>query len=173
MVKYRCRFPAGSNNLIVLGKEVVQWVAKRTNEFGRFGTDIGIGWARAGKLVAGVAYADFSGPNIVCHIASDGSKKWLTRHYLWVVFDYPFNQVGVDRITVSVGEGNSDSRRLVEHFGFKIEARLKGAHRTGDLLIYALWKKDCRFIKSPFVDRVENHAFRRLSEKRKTEEVYA
>ena len=136
--------------MISIGKHVVEWVAKQTNEFGNFGTDIGIGWLKDGKLVAGVAYAEWNGPNIVCHIASDQSKKWLTRQFLWTIFDYPFNQVGVKRITVCVGEGNKDSNRFVKHLGFELETTLKSAHPTGDLLIWRMWKRDCQWISQDF-----------------------
>ncbi len=130
---------------IVVGPEVVQWVAKRTNEFGSFGTDIGIGQERNGLLVAGVAYADWNGPNVVCHIASDGSRRWATREYLRVIFDYPFMQLGCKRITALVGEGNSLSRRFVVHLGFELETTLASAHPTGDLLVYAMFKESCRW----------------------------
>ena len=141
--------------MIVTGKGVVEWVAARTNEFGRFGTDIGIGWGRGGKLVAGVAYADWNGPNVVCHIASDGSRRWATREYLWTIFDYPFNQLKAKRITVCVGEGNHDSRRLVEHLGFTLEAELAGAHPTGHLRIYKMFKCDCRYLGAPYAPRTD------------------
>ena len=137
--------------MIVLGKEVVQWVARRTNEFGHFGTDIGIGWARAGKLVAGVVYADWNGPNVVCHIAAEG-KYWATREYLWTIFDYPFNQLKAKRITVCVGEGNTDSRRFVEHLGFTLEAELAGAHSTGHFRIYRIFRDECRYLKEPYAN---------------------
>lgn len=132
-----------------MGKEVVEWIARRTNEFGRFGTDIGIGWARRGELVAGVAYADWNGPNVVCHIAADG-KRWATRQYLWTIFDYPFRQLKVKRITICVGEGNSDSRRFVQHLGFRLEATLQDAHPSGDLLVYAMFKEQCKWILADF-----------------------
>ena len=132
--------------MIVTGKEVVSWVAKQTNDFGNFGTDIGIGWERDGELVAGVAYANWNGPNVECHIASRG-PNWLTRKFLWTILDYPFNQLGVNRITVCVGEGNQRSRKFVEHMGFSLEARLSGAHQSGDLLIYKMFWHECRYIK--------------------------
>ena len=135
--------------MIVTGRGVVEWIARRTNEFGSFGTDIGIGWARHGSLVAGVAYAEWNGPNVVCHIAAEG-KHWATRQYLWTIFDYPFNQLKAKRITVCVGEGNRASRRFVEHLGFTLEAELAGAHPTGDLRIYRLWRDDCRYLKAPY-----------------------
>ena len=136
--------------MIVTGQVVVEWVAKRTNELGNFGCAVGIGWKSDGELVAGVAYAEFNGVNVVCHIASDRSRRWLTRRYLQVIFDYPFVQAGVKRITVCVGEGNRDSRRFVEHLGFTHETTLEGAHPTGDLLIYRMWKADCRFLREPY-----------------------
>ena len=140
--------------MIVIGPEVVDWVAKRTHEHGRFGTDIGIGWARAGRLVAGVAYAEFNGPNVVCHIASDGSRKWATREYLRTIFDYPFRQLACKRITVCVGEGNADSRRFVEHLGFILEAELAEAHPTGALLIYRMDRQTCRYLKGPYAQPI-------------------
>ena len=132
--------------MLVIGKPIVEWVAAQTNEFGNFGTEVGIGWEKHGKIVAGVAYANWNGPNVECHIASDGSRRWLTRQYLWTIFDYPFNQLGVNRITVCVGEGNADSTRFVKHLGFILEAELDGAHPTGALRIYRLFKTECRFL---------------------------
>lgn len=135
---------------LAIGQFVVDWVAKQTNDFGNFGAAQGIGLQRwkdgAWQLIAGVAYAEFNGPNVVCHIASDGTKLWLNRQYLWTIFDYPFNQLKVDRITVCVGEGNKDSRRFVEHLGFELEAQLSGAHPTGDLMIYMLRKPRCKWL---------------------------
>lgn len=133
--------------MITIGKHVVSWVAKQTNEFGNFGTETGIGWiGKKGNLIAGVAYADWNGPNVVCHIASDKSKKWLTRTFLWTIFDYPFVQLNCKRITVCIGQGNKDSIRFVEHLGFTHETTLRGAHPSGDLLIYVLWRGDCRWL---------------------------
>jgi RimJ/RimL family protein N-acetyltransferase len=131
---------------LIIGREVVRWVARNTNEFGDFGCATGIGMERDGRIIAGVAYAEWNGVNVVCHIASDGSRRWMTKRYLWTIFDYPFNQLKVGRITVCVGEGNAASRGLVEHMGFTEEARLKDAHPTGDLLIYSMRKPHCRWL---------------------------
>lgn len=145
-----------------MGAAVVEWVAKRTNEFGNFGAAQGIGWAKPvssyrlldsnsilpqDNLCAGVAYCEWNGVNVVCHIASDGSKRWLTREFLGTIFDYPFNQLKAKRITVCVGEGNSASRKFVEHLGFILEAELAGAHPTGAIRIYRMWREECRFLR--------------------------
>lgn len=138
---------------LVVGQAIVEWVAKRTNEFGNFGAAVGIGWQRDGALVAGVAYSDFNGVNILMHVASDGSKHWMRREYLWAAFDYPFNQANVQRVTGLVGEGNIAARDFDEHLGFELEARLKDAHPTGDLFVYRMFKEDCRWISQEFSKR--------------------
>lgn len=133
--------------MLVVGDEVVRWVAHRTNEYGNFGAAVGIGWARDDRLVAGVVYNEWNGVNLCMHVASDGTRRWLTREFLRVAFDYPFNQAGVRRVTGLVGEGNAEARRFDEHLGFKLETRLTGAHPTGDLLVYVLWRDDCRWLR--------------------------
>lgn len=131
--------------MIVIGKHVVKWVASKTAEYGDFGTDVGIGWERNSELVGGVAYANWNGVNVEAHVASDGTKRWLNRQYLWTIFDYPFVQLNCKRITICIGEGNKDSRRFAEHLGFELEAELKDAHPSGHLLIYRMFKEDCRW----------------------------
>tara|TARA_R110000868_G_scaffold85949_1_gene241400 strand:- start:14 stop:451 length:438 start_codon:yes stop_codon:yes gene_type:complete len=132
---------------LVVGKGVVEWVAQQTQEYGNFGTDVGIGWERYGQIIAGVAYANWNGVNVECHIASDRSKKWMNRQYLWTIFNYPFCQLKAKRITVCVGEGNHDSTRFVKHLGFILEAKLQDAHPTGDLQIFRMFANECRFLQ--------------------------
>ena len=132
--------------MIVTGQAVVEWVAKRTNEFGNYGCAVGIGWTHDDVLVAGVAYNEYNGANIQMHVASDGTKLWMRREFLWACFDYPFNQAKVRRVTGVVSEGNKSAQKFNEHLGFKLEARLKDAHPTGDLLVYVMWKDNCKWV---------------------------
>lgn len=99
-----------------------------------------------GKLVAGVLYEDWNGANVVCHIAGDG--QWLNRRFLWAMFDYPFNQLGVKRITGIVPSCNTQARRFDEHLGFELEATLHDAHPQGDLLVYVMPRSKCRWLKA-------------------------
>ena len=131
--------------MLVTGSGVVEWVAKRTNEFGNFGCAVGIGLQQNDKIVAGVVYSDYNGKNINAHIAVDGGR--LSRQFVWTIFDYPFNQAKVDRVTCLIGEGNSKSINLCERFGFTQETRLKSAHPSGDLLVYRLWRNECRWLE--------------------------
>ena len=46
-----------------------------------------------------------------------------------------------------VDASNTDARRFDEHVGFQEEARLHGAAPDGgDVIIYVMHKKDCRFL---------------------------
>ena len=129
---------------IVIGQQVVDWVASRTNS--DYGKAVGFGIDRDGQLIAGVVFNDYNGVNIDMHVASDGSKRWMTKELLWMVFDYAFNQAKVNRITGLVAATNVAARRFDEHIGFTLEATLKGAHPEGDLLVYVLWREQCRWL---------------------------
>jgi len=63
------------------------------------------------------------------------------------VLAYPFKVCGVSRLSGYVNESNTDARRLNEHLGYQVEATLKGAAPDGgDVLIYVMWRKDCRYV---------------------------
>lgn len=128
--------------MIVVGKGVIEWVSQRALCYAAEDAR-GIGLSRGGKIVAGVVYTDFNGRNVCVHQAIEGR---LTREYLWTLFDYPFNQLKVERITGMIPEGNSRARKLTEHLGFELETTLQGAHPSGDLLVYVIRKKDCRWL---------------------------
>lgn len=120
------------------------WVCERAGGTWVKGRGTAIGRLVDGELVAGVLYEDYTGPNVVCHIAGEGN--WATRGYLGVIFDYPFNQLGVKRITVPVCSRNDKCIALVTRMGFTIEARLSQATPEGDLLLFAMFKDECRFL---------------------------
>ena len=97
-------------------------------------------------LIAGVLYQDFNGANIVAHIAAEPGANWLNRQFLWTIFDYPFNQLGVKRITGQVAAKNLPARQFDEHLGFVAEATLKDALPDDDLIIYCMRRENCRWL---------------------------
>lgn len=102
----------------------------------------------AGELVAGVLYEDWNGANIVCHIAGEGN--WATKEFLHIIFDYPFNQLGVKRITAPNASDNATSINLVKRMGFELECTLTQATPSGDLLLFRMFRDDCRFLKGRY-----------------------
>lgn len=105
-----------------------------------------IGNLKNGHLVAGVLYEDCNGANVFCHIAGEGAG-WLSREFLSIIFDYPFNQLKVRRISGVVASTNIAARKLDEHLGFDLEAILHDAHPDGDLYLYKMTAEKCRWLK--------------------------
>lgn len=135
---------------IVTGRSdyVGQWVFREIGKLWVPGVGTALGFVNdAGELVAGVAYTNFDGVNVVMDCAAVSKSRWLDRRGLWAVFSYPFEQLGVLRVTALVPESNKESRKLVEQAGFEQEAALKRAAPGGeDMLVYRVFKEDCRWL---------------------------
>jgi len=128
-------------------ERVMQFVATRAGEE-CYRDYSAIGLASDGEIVAGVVYCAHSGANVITHIASDGSRAWLTPAYLGAIFRYPFIQLGCARITAIVRADNADSRRFVTHLGFVEEGRMRRAEADGtDLIIFGMLRSECRFLE--------------------------
>lgn len=104
-----------------------------------------IGRARDNALVGGIIYENFNHASVECHIAGVGSA-WLNKPFLFMIFDYPFRQLGVEMMIARVSSANGDCIRFVEKLGFAREAILRGACPDGDLHIYVMRKAGCRWL---------------------------
>ena len=109
----------------------------------------GIGLEKDGELIAGALYEGFNGQNVWVHLAGQPGKRWMNREFLRYGFHYPFNEMGVKRISGYVNASNTEARRLNEHFGYQEEVRLKGAAPDGgDVILYVMWRENCRFLEN-------------------------
>lgn len=125
---------------------VGNWVVERTGSaLPRSGASA-IGLIQNGKIAAGVLYEDFTQASIHATIAIDFGAV-LTKDFVFAIFDYPFNQLGVEKILVYINSSNTESERLAKHFGFVEEARVKGVFLDGDQVIYSLTKDQCKLLK--------------------------
>lgn len=107
-----------------------------------------LGLVRDGQLVAGVLYEGFNGRNVWMHVAAEPTRRWMNRQYLWYCFHYPFNEMGVDRISGYVNASNEQAVAFDEHLGFQREATLEGAAPDGgDVFIYVMRRHNCRFLR--------------------------
>jgi RimJ/RimL family protein N-acetyltransferase len=132
-------------NLCFDANIVGPWVCDRTGGTWTPGRGTAIGKISDGRLIAGVLYEDYNKQNIVCHIAGEGN--WATKEFLSAIFDYPFRQLGVKRITAPISAGNSKSINLVTEMGFELECSLKNATLDGDLHLFCLWRENYCFKK--------------------------
>lgn len=127
--------------------EIGPWVCEGTGGTWVSGRGTAIGRRVRGSLVAGVLYEDWNGANVSCHIRGHGN--WASKRFLWAIFDYPFNQLGVRRITCLVDSANTVSNHFVQRLGFSLECSLAGATPSGNLNIYRMWRDDCRYLRYP------------------------
>jgi RimJ/RimL family protein N-acetyltransferase len=140
-----CLFQGRHIVIVFDAERIGPWVCARAGGTWVKGRGTAIGRERNGELIAGVLYEDWNGANVVCHIAGVGN--WLNRKYLWIIFDYPFRQLKVKRITTTVAQSNVVSQRFTQHLGFTLETRLKDAHPSGDLFIYRMMAAECRWLE--------------------------
>lgn len=99
------------------------------------------------EMVAVTVWNCFEEHNCLISIASDKSRRWMTREYLFRSFYYPFAQLGLPRVTVKVDEDNLDSVLLGVHLGFNFEGAMRKAAPGGRReIIMGLLKEDCRWI---------------------------
>ncbi|AXE37179.1 GNAT family N-acetyltransferase [Chromobacterium phragmitis] len=97
-------------------------------------------------LAAAVIFERFSECDCNIHVASDGSRHWMTRTFLVSVFAYPFIQLGLRRITGLVPASNFNALRLNQHLGFEIEGYCDHAMPEDDIVVMGMTRARCRFI---------------------------
>lgn len=110
-----------------------------------------IGLERDGELVAVVVFDCFGEFDANMHVASDGTRRWLSRGFLTAAFAYPFIQLGLARVTGLVPESNSAALEFDLHIGFDFEGRHPKALPNGEALIsLGLLKENCRWIPEEY-----------------------
>lgn len=112
-----------------------------------FGDSTALGVIRHGQLVGGVVFHNYRGHDIEISIAS-ATPLWASKKTFATLYGYPFNQLGVARITCITSRKNKVVRRLAEASGFKLE----GTHRKAfdgqiDAMSYGLLREDCRWLQ--------------------------
>ena len=105
-----------------------------------------IGHERNGKLAAVCVFDGFSAADANIHVASDGSRRWLTRGFLAAVFAFPFIQVGLRRVTGLVPARNLVARQFNRRLGFDFEGLCRHALPDDDIVVLGMLRSRCKFI---------------------------
>lgn len=96
-----------------------------------------------GHVRGGVAFDGWTESSATVHMAVETPIAW--RSLLPEAMRYAFEQAGRRVLVGTVRESNRLSRRVTEHIGFRLLARLEdGAARGEALLIYHLRPEWCR-----------------------------
>jgi RimJ/RimL family protein N-acetyltransferase len=109
-------------------------------------TDVCIARVENGELWGGVTYTAYTGASIGLHIAGF-RPDWVSRDMIWVCFNYPFVQLGCSKLFGQVPASNRKALEFDLKLGFIEEARVKDVFPDGDLIVIAMKREDCRWLK--------------------------
>ena len=98
------------------------------------------------ELRAVVVFCNFQGKSCQMHIASNASH-WMTKGFLKVAFDYPFNKLKLKVIIGVVSGLNEKALKLDRHLGFEEIANIADAHKDGNLVILTMRPEQCKWLK--------------------------
>jgi len=101
---------------------------------------------RNGEFTGGTIYNNYTGTSVTMHVAGFGAA-WASRDMLWVAFHYPFVQLGCNKVFAQIPEDNLKALEFDLKLGFKEEARIKDVFPSGDLILLAMYREDCRWLK--------------------------
>lgn len=100
------------------------------------------------EVLGGVIYHSYTGAGGSVQIHSAGNERnWATRDFLWAIFDYPFNQLHVNRVIGQVPSDNVRALKIDMMLGFRIETVVRGVYPDADCLVMALERENCRWLK--------------------------
>lgn len=100
---------------------------------------------RGDEILGGVTYDSYYVASISMHVAAF-TKNWLNRDFLWVVFHYPFVQLGVATIFLKIQLSNRESLEFALDLGFKIVVEIDDVFPDGGCAVLSMKKAECRWL---------------------------
>lgn len=100
---------------------------------------------RNDRLMGGVFFTDFNYASVQIHVASF-APNWINKQLLWLVFDYPFNHLKVKKLIGLVPETNKAAQSFDIGLGFVLETTVKDVFPNGDMLVFGMYREQCRFL---------------------------
>lgn len=104
-----------------------------------------IGQLVDGELKAVSSYSGFRGSS--CNFSLAGKGNYMSKDFLWAMFDYPFNKLGLKVIIATISGKNDKSLKLSRHLGFTEVANIADAHEDGDLVIMVMRRENCKWLQ--------------------------
>jgi len=98
-----------------------------------------------GKLLGGVIYTNYTRRTVQMHMAGF-APRWATPEFMWVIYDFPFNYLGVEKVIATVPSTNARSIDIVFKMGFEHLTSVPGVVFDGDMEIFAMRRYQCRWL---------------------------
>ncbi len=142
--------------MLTFGPRVLAWVGGMTgHEYPD--SAAAIGYERNGKIVQGVVFTDYSGPNIQIHIACAPGRTFYPT-FVAAAMDYPFRQLQCRRVTAFVAGRNERSRSLAMKFGGVQEGIMVDALDDDDLIVYGLTRRRAhQWLTARFSEKLKHY----------------
>lgn len=96
---------------------------------------------KAGNLLAVAIYHEYRKTDVQFSFASY-TPRWATRSNIVDLMAYPFDTLGVRRVTITTAKKNKPARRITEFAGFRLEGVLRDATENGPLCLYGMTRRD-------------------------------
>jgi hypothetical protein len=94
-----------------------------------------------------IGYTAFIGKTCQMHMVNL-KGGYTPKQLLKASFDYPFNQLGIEKAFGIVNSNNIKAIEYDQKLGFKEAVRFAGMHDDGgDLVVFEMDKADCRWIR--------------------------
>lgn len=109
-------------------RNMAAWVAERIPHMhgGDFGPCVAGGVVKDGRLVAGVVFHEYQPTYSTVQVSIAAEEaRWASRAVLRAMFDYPFNQLGVDLLWAAMPADLPNVHAFNKRLGFKKEATLR------------------------------------------------
>lgn len=129
-------------------EQIASWVLDNAGVGGCFLPGYkAIGAFEGETLLAAVIFDGFTAQDCNMHICV-GDSRGVTRRSIRAVFDYPFRQLRLGRVSAQVMDDNEKSLEFVQRVGFVYE----GAKRMPGMklqMLFGLLKTECRWCSDP------------------------
>lgn len=144
---------------LVYGQDeiVATWVSNKLkiSDPSYFKPFVAIGIEENGILLGGVIYNNYrtdpsNNPVSIEISGASVDKRCALRHIIIPLLEYPFSQLRVRRVQLTIAKPNMVARRFAERLGFILEGISRKAHYSGrDAAIYSMLRHECEWIDEP------------------------
>ncbi len=98
-------------------------------------------------LIGAIGYDGWSENMVEMHSAGTPGSYWLTKEFLFKCFHFPFIVHGREIVTSRVSTGNPVAVKMNLQAGFTEQCRIKGGADDGDLIIFTMYRAECKWLR--------------------------
>jgi hypothetical protein len=134
------------------------WIAGKCGAPYNPAMDNNIAIKRDGEVIGGCLFTQWTGRGGSCtiHVGSDQTGRWATPRFLQSVFHHTFVWWDCEKIFAQVSTALPDNvMQFNLNLGFNVEHLVKDVYPDGDMILLAMYKRDCKFL----VKRPGGHLF--------------